>query len=465
LGTDILERLILECRKQDTAVINLLTHNFGVENATPRLALKRLFALRADELWVAYVWYVKQTIDTNSYLAKVLSERVTVDSLLRYYICTTAVDVLDDENADNYAKERAEAIRELEDEAVFLINDFISDVKSKHESIVARWLNCGTEAENIEIVRRVAGSDLTIGLPSLWRNAYTLLSDYLSDEYSYPDNDMTVYFRNYRRFKVADIVNEEFVKLAYDSILPNSFTLRDSVLHEFYEDGDTALLIVDGMGAEYYPMLLSLAERHSLNIKSANIAAVRLPSSTEYNKIMWDKNRLLDSVRGVDNVSHDGAEKFEITTPEQNLVATFSKFEIVVKRVSNALQKYKRVIITADHGSSRLAVIAHEKKLNKDLPWDGEPLSCRYGIAPADLRRPSEFEPYYDVDKNITYWVVRGYNRLPKKGAMSVHGGATLEERLVPIIVFSDTKSEQEIKPIDKKIVEQFVERAGFDDI
>ena len=82
-----------------------------------------------------------------------------------------------------------------------------------------------------------------------------------------------------------------------------------------------------------------------------------------------------------------------------------------------------------------------------------------------NVQRPPEVESYYDADKNITYWVVRGYNRLPKKGAMSVHGGATLEERLVPVIVFTGSKTKQETKPIGKKSVEQLVEKMGFGDI
>lgn len=37
-----------------------------------------------------------------------------------------------------------------------------------------------------------------------------------------------------------------------------------------------------------------------------------------------------------------------------------------------------------------------------------------------------------------SHWVVKGYNRLPKKGGKlhEMHGGATVEEILVPFIVF-----------------------------
>ncbi len=74
-------------------------------------------------------------------------------------------------------------------------------------------------------------------------------------------------------------------------------------------------------------------------------------------------------------------------------------------------------------------------------------------------------EAHYDIDKNITYWVIRGYNKLPKRGALSVHGGATFEERLVPVIVFTAKKAKQNKESIDKKSTVQLVERGGFDDI
>jgi hypothetical protein len=63
------------------------------------------------------------------------------------------------------------------------------------------------------------------------------------------------------------------------------------------------------------------------------------------------------------------------------------------------------------------------------------------------------------------YWVVRGYNRLPKSGGKKneLHGGATLEERLVPVIVFKKgaVLESQTVQPI--KSVEQLVEKDDFD--
>ena len=60
-------------------------------------------------------------------------------------------------------------------------------------------------------------------------------------------------------------------------------------------------------------------------------------------------------------------------------------------------------------------------------------------MALENVQRPEECESQYVPNNGETYWVVRGYHRLPKKGGKkyALHGGASLEERLVPVLVFS----------------------------
>jgi hypothetical protein len=60
---------------------------------------------------------------------------------------------------------------------------------------------------------------------------------------------------------------------------------------------------------------------------------------------------------------------------------------------------------------------------------------------------------------------VRGYNRLPKSGGKlnELHGGASLEERLVPVVVFTRAKNAVQSKQPDKKTTEQIVDKMGFD--
>ncbi|MDR1164376.1 MAG: BREX-4 system phosphatase PglZ [Deltaproteobacteria bacterium] len=460
-----LESVVVGCKEQNTRPIEWLKTMFGVTNLNTRLAVKRMWELCNESISSAYFWMLKSVISHDSYYGIVLSSVTTTDKLLRQYVCETAIQLLSNDNARDFAVERAEAIKTFDGEATFLIIEFIDKIKSDPNETAACWLNCNTENERIEIVRRVSQSDLTVGLPSVWNGLYPLLSEYLSDGFDYGNSKINDYFRDYRRLKVKDTVTDEFVKLAYDTVLPSSFTFRDSVLRDLSADSKTAILVVDGMGAEYYPLLCEMAKRKSMNVESATIATVRLPSSTQFNHIDWDDDRILKpEIHEVDNISHNGAVKYQNCTPAHNIVATLAVFETITNRVAEAFSSFERVVVTADHGSSRLAVIAHEKNMDMTLPWKDTPNDWRYSVAPNDMERPPEFERYYDAKKNITYWIVRGYNRLPKQGGkLSVHGGATLEERLVPVVVFTKAKSTNASKHIDNQKTEQLVDKIGFD--
>jgi hypothetical protein len=466
LPENVVEMLVEKCKEDNCAPLEYLKTQFGENNTNTRLAVKRLLELRNDEPWIAYVWLLRETIDEGSYLLQVLDHDINKDNLLRKYVFEVAIRLLNKKNAVDFATERAVAIKELGTLADALIIEFIGSVNEKSNEDVACWLNCGTEAESVEIIRRVSQSDLTIGLPQLWNGLYPLLEDYLSDNYEYNNSYLTAYFRDYRRFRVANTVTESFVKQAFDSKLPTDIVSRDSVLQELSVDTSTALLVVDGMGAEYYPLVCAMAKRRGMNIKSATVVAVRLPSSTLFNHLQWDAERVLTpEIREIDNISHNGAIKHEHCPFERNIMAALAVFETIITRVADSLVNYEYVVVTADHGSSRLAVIAHDNRLDRTLTWNSAaPQDWRYSIAPPNTECPPEFESYYDTEKNTTYWIVRGYNRLPKKGGkLSVHGGATLEERLVPVIVFSRAKLETEHKQIDKQIAPQLVERTDFD--
>jgi hypothetical protein len=438
-----------------------LETEFVKTNIDVRLALKRLLDLPDDELWAAYVWLLQKRLPTDTYLAKVLASDVTFGNLLRKYVVDIAATVLHDTDAKKFAAERADALTGLSVES--LIVEFIG--RAKVVDSASEFLNCGTEAERIEIVRRVSKLNLLAGLPEPFKRLYPALAAYLSNEFDYGTSALNTYFKEYRRLKVTNTITEAFAAKAFDLLPPTSCLPRESVLSDLRTD-DTALLVVDGMGAEYFPLLLALAKQRNMNVEPPfTIACAKLPTSTKFNPIQWDTERTLNPVKGVDNIIHDGAEKHEHNLPEQNIEMSLRKFDKVFNRVAKGLNQYSRVVVTSDHGASRLAVLAHNEGLGATLPWVGQPLDWRYSLAPENSSRPPEFEQQYHPDSCKTYWVVRGYNRLPKLGGKlnELHGGASLEERLVPVVVFTRVKSADQPKQVDKKTTEQIIDKMGFD--
>jgi len=368
LNSTTLELLLSKTKERGGKPKSYLETEFVKENINVRLALKRLLELPTDDLWAAYVWLLQKQLPADTYLAKVLSSDVTHGNLLRKYVVDTAVTVLNDNYIKKFAAERAEALTGLLVESLVesLIVEFIGQTKSFDSA--SEFLNCGTKEEQIEIVRRVSKLDLTTGLPEPFKRLYPALADYLSSEFDYGTNDLNIYFKEYRRLKITNTITEAFAKKEFDLLLPTSCPPRESVLLNLRKKDDTALLVVDGMGAEYFPLLSALAKRRNMNVEYFAVVSAKLPTSTEFNLIEWNAERTLNAVKDVDNIAHNGAAKNEYCLPERNIATMLRVFEEVFNRITDGLSQFFRIAVTADHGASRLAVLAHNKKFDETLP-------------------------------------------------------------------------------------------------
>jgi hypothetical protein len=479
LDDDILVEIVNKCKNSNINNINsYLIDIFKNENINDVcLSFKRLYDLKNDSLWQAYVWMLIPIIDKNSYLSKVLCGDISPDSFVKNYVCDAAISLLDDKKASLFADERSKAIANLTTQLNAHIIDFISSTKDKPNDIVLKWLNCKTIEESEEIIRRFSlNIDEIYDLSKEHKTLFPLLADYLSTEYEYGYKDIEEYFYNYRRFKVANDVTSEFTEQAGEELM-DIIDTRDSKLNVLSKEENTALLIVDGMGAEYYPLLLSMAERLSINIKLSQIVSVNLPSSSKFNKFKWDEKRTLKTIMEIDTISHKGAKENEHCTPYKNLAHSLLEFNNVFAVVQTALNnRFNEVIVTADHGSSRLAVLAYNKNYVKTLNPANSSADYddwRFTKALKNMDTPEEFKPIFDNNFRENYWVVKGYNRLTKKGGkLSVHGGATLEERLVPFIIFDRSKTQKLVKKQNEtqtlekiQTQQQFIEKDIFLDI
>ena len=471
LPSNIYDTILAICKQENTPPLDLLKLRFNCDNVNTKLGVKRLLELRDDEIWQAYRWYLAKSIGRNTYLSAVIANGINADGFLRSYVCDSSIELISDKNALAYAKERADAIKEVGSIADTLIIEFISKAYNQPDNKVAPWLCCNTEAEHVEIIRRVSKYDLATGVPSIWRGLFPMLEDYFSDDFAWENAVISDYFNEYRRLRTVGTVTNDFVDNAFDFTLPPTIKMRDIILQELSTDNKTALLVADGMGAEYLPLLLAMAKRKLLNVESATIAATRMPTSTCFNTITWDSNRRLPNMYAIGNIPHDGAVKHQKCTQEQNMVASLTTFNSIANGIADGFGKgFERIVLTSDHGVSQLAILAYEMGLSKQIKWNGDADDFRYTTAPTNLKISPELESFYDASANTTYWIVRGYNHLPKKyGRFPVHGGATAEERLVPVVVFSRSKQHDIVNVPDANQefseVRQIIEKDYFDDI
>lgn len=387
----------------------------------------------------AVLWLFKHVASKGSYLECVVGQKAVLVGNFRSAYVTGAAEWLD--QSVIYASERRDAIREADVRMSDAdIRQFIARCADESTSRAAPWLNCGTGAERAELLRRCVLNGI---VSNAVKDVYPETATYLNADLVFGDATLEEYFRDYRELKMAGRVTPEFYERSQRVVPPNSVQSRDGMMQRYASDDACALLVVDAMGAEWLPMLVAMAQERNIGVDSIGVGEAHLPTSTEFNNIYWpDDVRRMPGIKRFDNIAHKGVEAHEARCAEDNLAAALDVIGgEVLPRVAEGLARFERVLVTADHGSSRLAVLA----------WQAEPrlartLHCEAGADVADWRYreaaaqgecPPELEETLDG-----HWVVRGYNRLPQKGggqSFELHGGATLEERLVPVVIFLRT--------------------------
>lgn len=243
------------------------------------------------------------------------------------------------------------------------------------------------------------------------------------------------YFREYRWLKATDSITEAFVEKVKQFAIEKGASVfelqpRNHYVTEHYEDG-TAILFVDGMGIEYVDYLAHLfsdLDEHQYAV-TIEAGSCNLPSITELNKDFMNGRRTLDPpVRELDELKHAN------NTHPESLIKQLNILDSLKDRVLGALVgATRRVIITADHGTSRMAVKARNTAYDNAIPKPENVSIYKYGR----FCEGTEDEPKYPTAINYNDRLIfADYSRFIQNGAPvdEIHGGASLEEWIVPII-------------------------------
>lgn len=418
-----------------------------------------------DEEQEVLVWMLRQSLHADCYLRKVLDDPSFDRAIFKSFYVNEAVSLIGTVNERSLCEERREGIAAILQAKMSLdaeMADFIEHAKEVDSYQLAPWLTNGTGIEVEECVRRLRKSDLKT-LPSAFYEAFPELEHYLAP-YALGDAGLESYFTEYRAVKIANEVTPEFCKRAKEVQYPIlNVRSRDDLLNDS-SLADAALLVVDAMGLEYMPMIVSMAARSGLGIANAVPAMARIPTSTRFNKIEWTESQLQNGIPELDNIIHNGIHMHGKSTDEENFIAMLKVIsDRVMPSVAKALAKYGKVVLTADHGASRLAVLANKAGLTSTLSVKGVADSAadwRYLAADPNAIPPD------GVASNISgnWWVVKGYDRFSKSGGKlnELHGGLTYEEALVPFVVFEKGATFKPTAGIAAP-KEQFVENEDFD--
>lgn len=314
------------------------------------------------------------------------------------------------------------------------------------------YLTDATATEREEIVRTVA----EIGeMPEAVETVYPALWEYAC-EFRFSGGEiattLNAYFRDYKRQKVLGRIEPRFMEtvreLAEDRpqfALPT----RESVL-EGIGAKNAALCWVDALGCEFLGFIQFAARRLGMKIK-VTAARAKLPTLTSVNRAFYDEwageklppEPRLDKIKHGDFPHGEGAS----VPAADGLPHELEVMEAAMRSIAAWLRKRPagKVVLTSDHGATRLAVMA-ERETVWEMPEKG-----RHG---GRCCRKSEFDgelPPCSTESDDEKWhVLAGYDRFKggRKGDVEVHGGATIEEMVVPVVELEPMDADVRIRPV-----------------
>jgi hypothetical protein len=285
-------------------------------------------------------------------------------------------------------------------------------VKEKEAAVIATG----------ELLER--GSNMSEILPHLHR-AYPSLALYLTP---LEDESVKRYFEVFNGCRVMNKCTQELDDISgivkeSDTIF--QFELRDKYL-EHIRTGSVREIWVDGLGLQWMAFIKEYFEEYGNHVEAKiQIARSNLPSVTEFNR-NWTSDAEL--IRELDQIGHSYDHKY----PK----SIINEINIVEKTLQLALESVKRgqtVLITSDHGATPYGFA---KGCNISVPELGK--VHKWGRCAKVSSITEEIAANRDWIEDNMWLCLRGHNRFETGSGTNpdslVHGGATLEEALVPVI-------------------------------
>ena len=418
--------------------------NFSVK--TPDTAIKNFFSYTDDKKWL--LLYLLKSSTSNDYSTQAAKKATSAADLLTQLYCRI-LDV--DKSAIDFEiiyAQRKEVLSNLLDEAEMQKFLNLADIKGKEKIY---YLTDMTEMEQKEFIKSIIAYDYDIDeLIAVLSQKFPLLGDYLSPYYfgvpfwtdtdkhtgKEEEHDLGEYFERYKMQKLKNHVDEAFVALVNKFAIetPRKFIVEfptRSMLMPVAKN----IIWIDALGVEFLGYIVKRCDLLGLNA-NIQIARAEMPTLTGFNKEFFDESRGDKKVSELDDLKHSGVGDYDYskTTLPLYIIDELKIIEKALKAAKVQIHNSgQSVTIISDHGASRLVRI-YDHTITVDAEVDGKH-GGRCCIWKEGLHTVS---PYASDNEN-GYCVLANYDRFAggKYTGVELHGGASLEEVIVPIITLS----------------------------
>ena len=258
------------------------------------------------------------------------------------------------------------------------------------------------------------------------------------------------YFAKYNSQKLRNTIYPEFEELVEKEAIEQDVVelpSRAEIVSGLNKEG-SVLFFVDALGVEFLNYILKKCTSKGL-FAEPRVARCNLPSITEYNKeFLVDFQaagaEIVDNIKRIDEDKHKaiGDYNFEKTHYPIHLIDELDAIDQVLTNVNSKLltNKFKQAFIVSDHGASRLAVI-RERKLPIESNRTGN-----HGGRVCEENELTKNIPHAIHEKQ--FCIMAGYELFDgsRPASVETHGGATIEEMVVPIIRITRSTSDWEFR-------------------
>ena len=397
-----------------------------------------------NKFWL--LWLAMQVFGagTNKYVTRIIANSDSFDTFERSLYSELLNIKHDDPMFDTYYAER-KRILDSSPENLPYIDDYCDQI-GMHEKYAICYLTAASERERYELVKSLSiydysedeiGTVLKNGFPDIYSYmqpfAFDVLNTKLPDSDSSLRGELTAYFAQYKQQKLTNRIFGKFISKVDSYAVDRPFMKlqpRSSIVAKLNKD-NTGFFFFDALGVEYLAFIQSKCEKYGL-ISEVSIGRCELPSITSANKEFETTCPNVKKISDLDELKHHSMVYDYATCPYP--IHLFRELEIIdteLRRIQAQLAQgaIQKAVILSDHGASRLAVLyGKESASNIEL--------AEKGVHSGRCCKIDEDPNLPQASYEDGYSVLANYERFKGSRAanLEVHGGATLEEVLVPVI-------------------------------
>jgi hypothetical protein len=402
--------------------------------------------------WLLWMWTRLQP--ENSYLTDCAQNASTVEEFIELIYCRI-VDFVNKPSFDDIYRQRKSLLIKLNlqtPQAFWTIVEhttklnalrILTDLTAKEKQTIFSLIQSYDYCKRKEVI-------------TILHEVYPALANYLqfSGEYEVFDVDENQkdYFIKYRWFKATNNLPEEFIEtvktIATDKgTAVYALKARNLVVSEEY-NSDSVILFVDGMGVEYIDYLAYVFDsipktKYAIQYR---VGFCNLPSTTQNNKdFLLGKNVLMEML-DLDEMKH-GSNQYP-----NNIIREMAFLDTLKEIIENTMDSGKnKIILTSDHGTSRLAVLVRKTIFDRKISVQDRTI-YKYGRYCEGTDITDDLPTAIEYDGKLIF---ADYTRFEQKGAPvdEIHGGASMEEWLVPIITIKKVSGSAKKKVTNKIIL------------